>query len=190
MPVACKETYKLPVNNLYRKVLNYQGGTWELNEAGSYVPNGVFGYFVSMAMQPLRRSGVRGELSDGAMQKDEETGIVWTDHEVCIGCKTCQTVCPYDAPTYDDEAGYMLKCDMCKASWKRAEQAPLRHRLPYARARFRHARGHDREVRRGRRRGGALPKDTTHPNLIMNPHRDAQKSGSGTGALVNLEEEI
>ena len=40
--VACKETYKLPVNNLYRKVLNYQGGTWELNEAGSYVPNGVF----------------------------------------------------------------------------------------------------------------------------------------------------
>ena len=29
--VACKETYKLPVNNLYRKVLNYQGGTWELN---------------------------------------------------------------------------------------------------------------------------------------------------------------
>ena len=35
-----------------------------------------------------------------------------------------------------------------------------------------------------------LPKDTTHPNLIMNPHRDAQKSGSGTGALGNLEEEI
>ena len=47
--VACKECYKLPVSNLYRKVLNYQGGSWELNEAGSYVPNGVFGYFVSMA---------------------------------------------------------------------------------------------------------------------------------------------
>ena len=53
--VACKETYKLPVNNLYRKVLNYQGGTWELNEAGSYVPNGVFGYFVSMACGPITR---------------------------------------------------------------------------------------------------------------------------------------
>ena len=41
--VSCKETYKLPANNLYRKVLNYQGGAWELNEAGSYVPSGVFG---------------------------------------------------------------------------------------------------------------------------------------------------
>ena len=152
--VACKETYKLPVNNLYRKVLNYQGGTWELNEAGSYVPNGVFGYFVSMACNHCVDPACVANCPTGAMQKDEETGIVWTDHEVCIGCKTCQTVCPYDAPTYDDEAGYMLKCDMCKA-----ELEPL-------------------------------PKDTTHPNLIMNPHRDAQKSGSGTGALVNLEEEI
>ena len=85
------------MNNLYRKVLNYQGGTWELNEAGSYVPNGVVRLLRLHGVQPLRRSGVRGELSTGAMQKDEETGIVWTDHEVCIGCKTCQTVCPYDA---------------------------------------------------------------------------------------------
>ena len=37
--VACKETYKLGVNNLYRRVFEYQGGTWEKNEAGSYVPN-------------------------------------------------------------------------------------------------------------------------------------------------------
>ena len=102
--VACKETYKLPVNNLYRKVLNYQGGTWELNEAGSYVPNGVFGYFVSMACNHCVDPACVANCPTGAMQKDEETGIVWTDHEVCIGCKTCQTVCPYDAPTYDDEA--------------------------------------------------------------------------------------
>lgn len=47
--VACKETYKLPVNNLYRKVYNYQGGSWKPTEAGHYVPEGVFGYFVSLA---------------------------------------------------------------------------------------------------------------------------------------------
>ena len=94
--VACKETYKLPVNNLYRKVLNYQGGTWELNEAGSYVPNGVFGYFVSMACNHCVDPACVANCPTGAMQKDEETGIVWTDHEVCIGCKTCQTVCPYE----------------------------------------------------------------------------------------------
>ena len=122
--VACKETYKLPVNNLYRKVLNYQGGTWELNEAGSYVPNGVFGYFVSMACNHCVDPACVANCPTGAMQKDEETGIVWTDHEVCIGCKTCQTVCPYDAPTYDDEAGYMLKCDMCKAELEAGGSKP------------------------------------------------------------------
>ena len=78
--VACKETYKLPVNNLYRKVLNYQGGTWELNEAGSYVPNGVFGYFVSMACNHCVDPACVANCPTGAMQKDEETGIVWTDH--------------------------------------------------------------------------------------------------------------
>ena len=74
--VACKETYKLPVNNLYRKVLNYQGGTWELNEAGSYVPNGVFGYFVSMACNHCVDPACVANCPTGAMQKDEETGIV------------------------------------------------------------------------------------------------------------------
>ena len=60
--VACKETYKLPVNNLYRKVYNYQGGTWKPTEAGHYVPDGVFGYFVSLGLQPLHEPGLRGEL--------------------------------------------------------------------------------------------------------------------------------
>ena len=35
-----------------------------------------------------------------------------------------------------------------------------------------------------------LPVNSTGPNLIVNPHRNAQKTGSGTGALVNLEEEL
>ena len=51
----------------------------------------------------------------GAMQKDEETGIVWTDHDVCIGCKTlARPLALYGAPTYGEEEGYVLKCDMCR----------------------------------------------------------------------------
>ena len=119
--VACKETYKLPVNNLYRKVLNYQGGTWELNEAGSYVPNGVFGYFVSMACNHCVDPACVANCPTGAMQKDEETGIVWTDHEVCIGCKTCIEACPYHAPCYDEQESKTYKCDMCTDRQERGE---------------------------------------------------------------------
>lgn len=152
--VACKETYKLPVNNLYRKVYNYQGGSWKPTEAGHYVPEGVFGYFVSLACNHCTNPACVANCPTGAMQKDEETGIVWTDHDVCIGCKTCETACPYGAPTFGEEEGYMLKCDMCK-------DEIARDRLPICvagcpmRAGLRHPRGDDREVRRGRRRGRA-----------------------------------
>lgn len=112
--VSCKETYKLPANNLYRKVLNYQGGAWELNEAGSYVPSGVFGYFMSVACNHCDEPACFGNCPTGAIQKDEDTGIVWVDAESCIGCKACVTACPYDAPSFNEESGLVIKCDMCK----------------------------------------------------------------------------
>ena len=74
--VACKETYKLPVSNLYRKVYNYQGGSWKPTEAGHYVPDGVFGYFVSLACNHCSSPACVANCPTGAMQKDEETGIV------------------------------------------------------------------------------------------------------------------
>ncbi len=80
----------------------------------------MFGYFVSLACNHCSSPACVANCPTGAMQKDEETGIVWTDHDVCIGCKTCETACPYGAPTYGEEEGYMLKCDMCRARWPRA----------------------------------------------------------------------
>ncbi len=188
--VACKETYKLPIDNLWRKVYNYQGGTWSLNEAGSYVPEGVFGYFVSISCNHCTDAACVANCPTGAMQKDEETGIVWTDHEVCIGCETCASVCPYDAPVADVEAGYMTKCDMCKGEVEAGGKpicvagCPMRALDfgPYEDLAAKYGEG-DVEVE-------PLPRNTTNPNLIINPHRNAQKTGLGTGAVVNLAEEL
>ena len=119
--VACKETYKLPVNNLYRKVYNYQGGSWKPTEAGHYVPEGVFGYFVSLACNHCTNPACVANCPTGAMQKDEETGIVWTDHDVCIGCKTCISACPYGAPSYDEATSTTFKCDGCYDRRQRGE---------------------------------------------------------------------
>ncbi len=49
----------------------------------------------------------------GAMQKDEETGIVSSDPERCMGCWTCVMVCPYGALVRDHRRGIIVKCDLC-----------------------------------------------------------------------------
>lgn len=49
----------------------------------------------------------------GAMAKDETTGIVDVDQDVCIGCGYCSWVCPYGAPSMDDVNHVMSKCNFC-----------------------------------------------------------------------------
>lgn len=190
--VACKETYKLPVGNLYRRVYEYQGGTWDLDDTiNAYVPNGVFGYFISVACNHCSNPACVANCPTGAMQKDEETGIVWTDHDVCIGCKSCATACPYDAPTFGEEEGYMLKCDMCKGEVTEAGGRPVCvAACPMRALDFGTREDMIEKYGEGNVEVEPLPQNTTDPNFIVSPHRDAQKTGSGTGAIVNLPEEL
>ena len=48
----------------------------------------------------------------GAVSKDERTGAVHVDKELCIGCHSCALACPFGVPRYDlDEK--MQKCQLC-----------------------------------------------------------------------------
>jgi Fe-S-cluster-containing dehydrogenase component len=49
-----------------------------------------------------------------AMQKRPEDGIVFVDHEICVGCKACIRACPWGAPQWHKEAKKVVKCDYCK----------------------------------------------------------------------------
>ena len=49
----------------------------------------------------------------GAMQKRPEDGIVFVDHSICVGCKTCMSACPWGAPQWNEEMGKVVKCDYC-----------------------------------------------------------------------------
>ena len=189
--VACKETYKLPVNNLYRRVYEYQGGTWDFDNAiQAYVPNGVFGYFISLACNHCTDPACVENCPTGAMQKDADTGIVWTDHDVCIGCKTCETACPYGAPTYGEEEGYMLKCDMCRGEVAAGGKPICVTGCPMRALDWGPLDDMVAQYGEGDIEVEPLPENTTNPNLILTPHRDAQKTGEGTGSVVNLEEEL
>ena len=47
------------------------------------------------------------------MHKDEATGLVLVDQDVCIACGYCTWVCPYGAPSMDDANHVMSKCTFC-----------------------------------------------------------------------------
>jgi DMSO reductase iron-sulfur subunit len=49
----------------------------------------------------------------GAMQKRAKDGIVFVDHTLCVGCKTCISACPWGAPQWNPEMGKVVKCDYC-----------------------------------------------------------------------------
>ncbi|MCP4376964.1 MAG: hydrogenase 2 operon protein HybA, partial [bacterium] len=50
-----------------------------------------------------------------ALKRHPRTGIVSYDADVCIGCRTCMTGCPYNVPQfdYDNPFGEIHKCQMC-----------------------------------------------------------------------------
>lgn len=51
-----------------------------------------------------------------------DDGIVVVDHNRCIGCKYCNTACPFDVPRYDKRG--MVKCDMCLSAGVAPGEAP------------------------------------------------------------------
>lgn len=57
---------------------------------------------------------VEGCIS-GAMQKDPETGVVTSDPEKCVGCRTCVSMCPFGCVSVQEVEGreIAVKCDLC-----------------------------------------------------------------------------
>ena len=91
----------------------------------------------------MREPGVLEVCPTGATTKDEETGIVSVDSELCIGCESCIKACPYegvrtlikspeyyldvvvgeyDAPPH--KGGTVEKCTFCKNLIDRGDVPP------------------------------------------------------------------
>ena len=80
--------------------------------------------FTSTACSHCEKPACMEACPAGAISKREEDGAVVVDKDVCIGCQTCSTVCPFGIPQYRPDDGKMDKCDMCTTCGRTEEGEP------------------------------------------------------------------
>lgn len=49
----------------------------------------------------------------GAISPDPDTGAYLIDHNKCIGCRMCLTICPFGAISFDSTKKQTFKCELC-----------------------------------------------------------------------------
>lgn len=127
---ACKDKNDLAAGRKFRKVYVMATGGWsEPNAAGTSTHQKVGGYNLSIACMHCEEPACKPVCPVGAIGKRPD-GIVYIDQNLCIGCQSCVTACPYGAPSFDktqaDEANGILgktnKCDFCRDSIAAGEQ--------------------------------------------------------------------
>lgn len=189
--IACKSKNQLPVGINWRRVIQYGGGSWnpDPQHAGFLVPNNIFAYSLSAACMHCENPTCAAACPTGAITKRAD-GVVLIDQDKCIGCRYCEWACPYGAPQFNEEMGYMTKCDFCVDELDSGGQPYCVSSCVMRALEF----GEFDELRA---KYGAeasiepLPSsDITQPALVIKPHRHAQVSGEGTGEILSLPEEV
>ena len=110
--MACKDYKDLPATIAFRKVYDYEGGSWTDAGDGIYTTD-TFAYHVSLACNHCAMPACMAKCPSGAIEKDGKTGLVHIDQEKCTGVGACVETCPYNVPIVDKALGKGVKCDGC-----------------------------------------------------------------------------
>ncbi len=108
---ACKDKNDTLVGLKYRRVYECESGTWGEKE-GVASPENIYVYSLSYSCNHCEKPECVRVCPTGAHQKRED-GITFVDSDVCIGCGTCASSCPYQAPKLNTEKQHMGKCNFC-----------------------------------------------------------------------------
>jgi anaerobic carbon-monoxide dehydrogenase iron sulfur subunit len=49
-----------------------------------------------------------------AISRDEKTGAMVVDADLCIGCRMCMSICPLGGIAVSTDIGHAVKCDLCQ----------------------------------------------------------------------------
>jgi anaerobic dimethyl sulfoxide reductase subunit B (iron-sulfur subunit) len=189
--VACQDKNNLPAKLRWRRVLQYGGGSWipDPNNRNFMLPNNVFSYSVSIACMHCQEPLCRDVCPAAAISKRAD-GVVLIDQTKCIGCRYCEWACPYGAVQFDETAGVMTKCTFCEDLLAEGENpacvdACVMRCLDFGEMDELIAKYGDINAVE------PLPSaEITKPSFVLTPHKHAQLSGTGTGRITNLPEEV
>lgn len=185
--IACKEKNDNPLGVNFRRVFTYSGGGWMQNPLHKDLQNqNIFSYSISIACMHCQSPICVEVCPTGAMNK-HDNGVVAVDSNKCIGCRLCQQACPYGAPQFNEEKGFMTKCDMCEDLLAVNEKPACVDACPMRALDIGEL--EDLQAKYGVINAIApLPEShLTNPSVVITPHRHAQASGKGTG---NIKAEV
>ncbi|MEQ6900101.1 DMSO/selenate family reductase complex B subunit [Nocardioides sp. YIM 152588] len=184
--IACNDKHDLPVGIMWRRVVEYSGGSWLLNEDNT-VTQDVFTYYTSIACNHCEDPICVEVCPTTAMTKRED-GTVYVDDDKCVGCRYCEWACPYSAPQFNAEIGHMTKCDLC-FDYRSEGLTPACVAACPSRA-LDWGPIDDIRAMYGDQSGLApLPDPSlTDPHLVITPHRDSERWDHASGRIANPDE--
>ena len=183
--MSCKDLHDLPAERSFGRVFEYEGTSgWTTDADGFSIPGEMFGYYVPVSCNHCDNPACVAACSTGACMKDEETGVVSIDQEMCAGCGACADACPYFAPSVDEETGKGSKCDGCAQRVAEGLAPMCVEACPMRALTF----GDAAEAPEGYERADIAPLpgvDETTPNYFILPARGAKPAGDTSGWVAN-----
>ena len=71
------------------------------------------GLYIPMTCQQCQDAPCMNVCPVKAISRNEQTAQVAVDYEVCIGCRSCVSACPFGAMNFNAVDRQVFKCDMC-----------------------------------------------------------------------------
>lgn len=172
---ACMDRNNLQGDEKLRKVYEFGGGEFTKDDTGAFATTS-FSYYVSLTCQHCEAPACMIACPEKAISKTE-AGIVYIDDEKCQGHGDCIEACPYHHPTWNADQTKAKKCVLCtdETTEDGVPNPACAKACPVRALEF----GPIEDLRKkyGENVKVAIFDDTTKPNVVINPHRSAEKGG-------------
>ncbi len=184
--ISCKDEKDLDIGPKFRRVYEYTGGDWI--KSGNTWTQSVFNYYISLACNHCANPACAKACPTGAMHKRSEDGLVVVNQSVCIGCRNCESACPYGAPQFDFNKKVMSKCDGCYVRVGQGLKPVCVESCPQRALDFDELHILHEKYGEGSQIAPLPSPHYTTPSLVIKAHPDAKPMGDRTGYLANPKE--